>query len=107
MCWYSPSANIKEPIKKPQINYWALHEGFFNAKYSDLMKFAIMWENNSDVYGLDQFKEFVWPYWVEYYFTDSRYYTVDNRSSSPSGAIRISAKPSAIPMRAQKPPSTS
>lgn len=79
MCWYSPSANIKEPIKKPQINYWALHEGFFNAKYSDLMKFAIMWENNSDVYGLDQFKEFVWPYWVEYYFTDSRYYTVDNQ----------------------------
>lgn len=79
MCWYSPSTDIKEPIKKPQINYWALHEGYFNAKYSDLMKFAIMWENNADVYGLEQFKEFVWPYWVEYYFTDSRYYTIDNQ----------------------------
>ncbi len=80
LCWYAPTSDVKEPIKKPRLNYWSLHEGFFNAKYSDMMKFAFMWENNNtDVYSLEQFKKFLWPYWIEYYFTDSRYYTIDNQ----------------------------
>ena len=58
----------------------ALHDGYFNAKYSDMMKFNLMWENNGkNVNSLEQFQEFIWPYWMEYYFTDDRYMTVDNK----------------------------
>ncbi len=80
ICWYSPTHDQKEPIKKPQLVYRELHDGFFHAKYSNLMKFALMWENNgTDVYSLEQFKEYIWNYWLEYYFTDERYYTIDNK----------------------------
>ena len=78
-CWYCPSGDIKEPIKSPNM-FEALHDGYFNAKYSDMMKFNLMWENNGkNVNSLEQFKEFIWPYWMEYYFTDDRYMTVDNK----------------------------
>ena len=79
ICWYCPSANVTEPIKRADHNY-ALHDGYFNAEYSDMMKFAFMWEN-SDVNctSLEQFKEFIWPYWIDYYFLDDRYYTIDNK----------------------------
>ncbi len=79
LCWYSPSANITEPIKKSDMND-ALHYGFFNAKYSDLMKFTFMWENTSiNCKSLDQFKDYIWKYWMEYYFLDDRFYTIDNK----------------------------
>lgn len=45
-CWYCPSANVKEPIKKMRHSYYALHDGYMMAKYSDLVDFCIMWENN-------------------------------------------------------------
>ncbi|MGN1121063.1 MAG: stalk domain-containing protein, partial [Eubacteriales bacterium] len=79
LCWYCPSGNITEPIKRSNLN-WALHDGYFNAKYSDLMKFTFMWENNGqNCTSLEQFKEFIWSYWVDYYFTDDRFYTIDNK----------------------------
>lgn len=80
LCWFSPSSDVKEPIKKSNMNS-ALHDGFFNAKYSDMIKFCIMWENRKqDVKNLEQFKEYIWKYWVEYYFTDSRYARLDNKA---------------------------
>ena len=79
LCWYCPSSDIKEPIKRSNLN-WALHDGYFNAKYSDMMKFTFMWENNGvNVTNLEQFKEYIWKYWVEYYFLDDRFYTIDNK----------------------------
>ena len=79
LCWYCPSGDIKEPIKKSNMND-ALHDGFFNAKYSDMMKFTFMWENNSvNAHSLEQFKQYIWDYWMEYYFTDDRFYTIDNK----------------------------
>ena len=40
-----------------------------------------MWENvNTDVYSLEDFKEYIWKYWVEYYFKDDRYVRVDNKA---------------------------
>ena len=78
LCWYSPSDNINFPIKKSGMND-ALHNGFFNAKYSDLMKFTFMWENTGvNCSSLDQFKEYIWSYWMDYYFLDDRFYTIDN-----------------------------
>ena len=79
LCWYTPSNNIVEPIKRSDYNS-ALHDGYFNAKYSDMMKFAFMWENSGvNCTSLDQFKEFIWSYWIDYYFLDDRYYTIDNK----------------------------
>lgn len=78
-CWYCPSSDINEPIKSPSM-FEALHDGYFNAKYSHMMKFNLMWENNGkNVNSLEQFQTYIWPYWLEYYFTDDRYMTVDNK----------------------------
>ena len=80
LCWYAPQSNSTQPIKKPNLVYHALHDGFFNAKYSDMMKFAIMWENiGGNCTNLAQFKEYIWKYWKEYYFTDPRYMTIENK----------------------------
>ncbi len=78
-CVYGIANDIKEPIKRANLNY-ALHDGFFNAKYSDMMKFTFMWENSGKhVSSLEQFKEYVWKYWVDYYFKDPRFFTIDNK----------------------------
>ncbi len=79
LCWYCPSNDINVPIKKSRMND-ALHDGFFNAKYSDMMKFTFMWENSGqNVKNLEQFEKYIWNYWVDYYFTDDRFYVVDNK----------------------------
>lgn len=80
-CWYAPSADTKAPIKEMRHSYAALHDGYMMAKYSDLVDFCIMWENNSqDVSSFEQFQEYIWNYWVEYYFTDERYARLDNKA---------------------------
>lgn len=82
-CWFRPIHGYLDPIKHaPNIN-GALHEGFFNAKYSNLMKFMIMWENLTyDMTGSDaqtDFENNIIPYWIEYYFKDPRYLKIDGR----------------------------
>lgn len=79
VCWYCPGAGI--PIKKMNMSHSALHDGYMNAKYSELVKFCIMWENSgNDAKNFEQFKNFIWPYWKEYYFSDDRYMRLDNKA---------------------------
>lgn len=81
VCWYCPYGDQKAPIKKMRVSHSALNDGYMNAKYSDLVDFCIMWENNGqDVTSFEQFKEFIWPYWKEYYFSDERYARLDNKA---------------------------
>ena len=81
VCWYCPYGDQKAPIKKMRVSHSALNDGYMNAKYSDLVDFCIMWENNGqDVTTFEQFKEFIWPYWKEYYFSDERYARLDNKA---------------------------
>ena len=75
-CWYY--GNLSDGIKEPRLGF-ALHDGYMNAKYSDKVKFSIMWENWSSVLTKDDFLNKIWPYWCEWYFTDSRYMTIDNK----------------------------
>lgn len=78
-CWYFPlNWNKSDAIQKPY-NAMALHNGYFNAKYSHMMKYAIMWENYNVVVSSKVFREKVVPFWVEYYLKDSRYMTIDNK----------------------------
>ncbi len=82
LCWYMPeTVTVNQPIKMNRNSHPALHNGFFNAKYSDMMKFVIMWENGNGgaMPGYEAFKEFYWKYWKEYYFTDPRYMVIDNK----------------------------
>ena len=80
-CWYCPSGAVKEPIKKMRHSYYALHDGYMMAKYSDLVDFCIMWENNGqDCTTFEQFRDFIWNYWMEYYFSDPRYARLDNKA---------------------------
>ncbi len=81
-CWYSPNGADDTPIKNQDYSFSALHDGYFNAKYSDLVKFCIMWENArmADISGFEKWKNRVWNYWVEYYFKDERYLRLDNKA---------------------------
>ena len=77
-CWY-PNGNDTKPIQSTAMNQ-AIIDGYFNARYSDKLKFAIMWENSS-VNGLsfEDFKKYTVPYWMEYFFKDERYVKIDNK----------------------------
>ena len=83
-CWFMPGNGSQQvPIMKPTQGY-ALIDGYMNAKYSDMIKFSILWENQGDSYDessidYEYFKNNIWKYWVEWYFTDSRYFTIDNK----------------------------
>ena len=81
-CWYSGTKNTwDQPLKTPNLA-WSQHDGYFYSKYSDMIDFCFMWENaglSGVKLSLQQFKTFFWDYWVEWYFTDSRYLCIDNK----------------------------
>ena len=78
-CWYRPIDENSNPIKTAPLSS-SLMDGYFYAKYSDKVKFAIMFENSKPSYGgADDFKNNIIPYWIEYFFTDERYFTIDGR----------------------------
>ncbi|MBQ8758884.1 MAG: S-layer homology domain-containing protein, partial [Clostridia bacterium] len=81
LCWYAPSFQVKEPIKEMRVSHGALHDGYMNAKYSDLVNFCIMWECGfGGAENAEDFKSYIWPYWKEYYFSDDRYLRLDNKA---------------------------
>ena len=75
-CWYANQRTA--PMYDTHICD-ALHDGHFNAKYGDMMDFAIIWEAMNCVHpeSVEQFKKFYIPYWSDYYFSDSRYFQID------------------------------
>ncbi|MGO4271405.1 glycoside hydrolase family 99-like domain-containing protein, partial [Paenibacillus sp. TAF58] len=80
-CWFRPLGGDtnRMPIKDSYLSH-ALDNGYFNSKYSDQIKFAIMFENlNSKVKDATDFRTNLVPYWIEYYFKDPRYLTIDNK----------------------------
>ncbi|MGO4545440.1 Ig-like domain-containing protein [Paenibacillus sp. 2TAB23] len=78
-CWFRPTFGDGVPIKEPYLHN-SLHDGFFNAKYSNQSKFAIMWENAaSRAKDSEDFRSNIVSYWIEYYFKDPRYMVIDNK----------------------------
>ncbi len=78
-CWYLGNTG-STIMKEPRLADAALHDGYFNAKYSDMMDFMLMWENNANADCKD-FNKFmnIWNYWCDWYFSDSRYFTINNK----------------------------
>lgn len=81
-CWYATNGiRYDTPSKTPGLA-WSQHDGYFYSKYSDMIDYCFMWENAnfaSAKMTLEQFKDYLWDYWVEWYFRDDRYLTVDNK----------------------------
>ena len=77
-CWYSSQSNA--PIKTTRLS-GAIHHGFMNAKYSNKMKFALLWEaaNASHPSSSAAFRNYFVPYWMEYFFSDPRYMVIENK----------------------------
>jgi len=76
-CWYY--GGYSEHIKKPRLCDDAIHDGYFNAKYSEMLDFSIMWENAGSKGSKEEFYNNIWPYWVDWYLTDDRYFCIDNK----------------------------
>lgn len=84
-CWYMPERYMEGPIKisDSYSDYAAIHNGYFNAKYSDRVNLAIMYvvanKVTSDITPEKMSKiwrETIIPFWVDYYLSDKRYQTV-------------------------------
>ena len=78
-CWYY-GHELKDGVKNSRLGA-ALNDGFLNAKYSDMQDFMIMWENAAAAtVAFDEFKTNIWSYWCDWYFSDDRYFTIDNKA---------------------------
>lgn len=75
-CWYATEPDI--PFVDT-LHYWQLDEAHRYARYSSEVKFALMWEVGSAKCpsNFASFKEYYVPYWIDHYFSDPRYYTID------------------------------
>lgn len=77
--WARDNGNQNCPVKNVQ-RYNAL-DGFLKGEYSDQMEFAIMhsYMYSDTLGGLDDYKNNVVPYWIEYYFKNPKYKKIDNK----------------------------
>lgn len=75
-CWYASSGN---GALTPSAKH--LNRAFVNAKYSDKMKFCLLWEaaNGAFPTTVDAFKNYYVPYIIENYFTNPSYMTIKNK----------------------------
>jgi hypothetical protein len=79
-CWYRPSLSaVGNPIKDGDMDH-SLIRGLFNARYSNLSKFAIMYTNDNGGFTTpEDFRKNMVPYWIEYFFKDPRYFKIDGK----------------------------
>ena len=78
-CWYRPNDAINHPIKDGVLEH-GIREGLFNARYSLLKKFAIMYTNDgAGATNPDDWHKHIVPYLIEYFFKDPRYLRIDGK----------------------------
>ncbi len=81
-CWYRFKDNVGKPVTRQALRCGhAIHEGFFNAKYEQMMKFAIMFEVSprwGSTTPTDMIEN-VMPFWMENYFKRGNYLIIDNK----------------------------
>ncbi|MCD6351851.1 MAG: glycoside hydrolase family 99-like domain-containing protein [Armatimonadetes bacterium] len=76
-CWYR--ADFSPEIH--QLLGHAIHDGLFKARYRDMFKFAIMWENGcaKGVKSADDMLDNLLPFWIDNYFKHPSYVKLDNK----------------------------
>ncbi len=81
-CWYRYKQFQGTPVKREHLRCGhALHEGLFGAKYGNMMKFALMFENGgrwSNTNPEDMLENLM-PYWCDTYFSRENYLVLDNK----------------------------
>ncbi len=81
-CWYRRKYNEGHPVTVDAMRCGhGLHEALFNARWRNMIKFAIMFENGSR-WGNTNPRDMVenlMPFWTENYFKRDNYLKIDNR----------------------------
>ena len=77
-CWYAETN--ESPIRHPQLRY-QLDDGFKNARWSDKMKYCLIWEaaNAGVPWTAEAWRRNFAPYLIEHHFKDPRYLTIRNK----------------------------
>lgn len=81
-CWYRKKENEGKRVTRDALRCGhALHEGLFQAKYGNLIQFAIMYENAMRWSGTSRqdLLENLLPFWTEEYFKRDNYLKLDNK----------------------------
>ena len=81
-CWYRKKDNEGKPVTVNDLRLArGLHEGFFNARYCNMMKFAIMYEASTRWGGTDREDMLtnLLPFWFENYFKRDNYLVIDGK----------------------------
>lgn len=76
-CWYR--SDLTTPIKQ-NLGH-AIHDGLLKARYLDMIKFGIMWENGCGAGAKDpaDVLDNLMPFWLDNYFTNPSYLKVDGK----------------------------
>ncbi|MCL5269445.1 MAG: glycoside hydrolase family 99-like domain-containing protein [bacterium] len=77
-CWYRDGLT---PEIHERIGH-AVHDGLMKARYRDMFKFVIMWENGQRSGGVkdrDDMMNNLFPYWMKNFFTHPSYLKIDNK----------------------------
>ncbi|MBQ7475285.1 MAG: S-layer homology domain-containing protein [Clostridia bacterium] len=77
VCFYAQENNA--PLTTRHGNQ--LDRGYKYAKYSDMMKYCLIWESANALYPVDMnaWRTYYVPYFIEHYFKDPRYMTIENK----------------------------
>jgi hypothetical protein len=80
-CWYRKWHNMGNPVTKDDINLAHQLDALMQAKYANMMKFAIMWEGDNAGVAADEsdLLDNLLPFWVENYFKLPNYLKIDNK----------------------------
>ena len=81
-CWYRKLENQGKRVSVDDLRCGhGLHEALFNAKYGNMMKFAIMVEVSPRWGATDErdMVENLMPFWMENYFKRENYLKIDNK----------------------------
>ena len=78
-CWYASEA--KRPMLETMLSS-QIHDGHMLAKYSDAVKMALLWEiaASKPVSCFEDLRDYVFPYFIDYFFTDPRYMQIDGNA---------------------------
>ena len=72
-------ANKDQPVKLPT-RYNAMYDGYFNSKYKDDIKFAVLYSgiSKTTLGGMDDFKNNIVPHFIENFYKQPNYLLKDN-----------------------------